>query len=71
MSQNAMHGVADLSAYNDAVLRAIQGATREAALDHKRTGHPIAAWRDGKVVMIPPEEIEVPEIKSENGKGQP
>jgi hypothetical protein len=24
---------------------------------HKRLGNPIAAWRDGKVVIIPPEEI--------------
>jgi hypothetical protein len=24
---------------------------------HKRLGNPIATWRDGKVVIIPPEEI--------------
>jgi hypothetical protein len=24
---------------------------------HKRLGNPVAAWREGKVVIIPPEEI--------------
>lgn len=27
---------------------------------HKRIGNPIAVWRDGKVVIVPPEEIEIP-----------
>jgi hypothetical protein len=26
---------------------------------HRRLGNPVAAWRDGKVVIIPPEEIVV------------
>ena len=34
-------------------------AVREALLDHKRAGNPIAVWRDGKVVIVPPEEIVV------------
>jgi hypothetical protein len=25
--------------------------------EHRRLGNPIAVWRDGKVVWIPPEEI--------------
>jgi ABC-type proline/glycine betaine transport system ATPase subunit len=24
---------------------------------HKRLGNPIAIWKDGKVVIVPPEEI--------------
>jgi len=40
-----------------AVTEAIQRAVREAVLAHARAGHPVAAWRDGKVVWIPPEEI--------------
>jgi hypothetical protein len=27
---------------------------------HKCLGNPIAVWRDGKVVIVPPEEIEIP-----------
>jgi hypothetical protein len=40
--------------------RAIVKAVQEALLMHKRLGHPIATWRDGKVVWIPPEEIPEP-----------
>lgn len=39
------------------ILRALQQAVREALLDHKRAGNPVAVWRDGRVVWIPPEEI--------------
>lgn len=28
---------------------------------HKRLGNPIAAWEKGKVVIIPPDEIEIDE----------
>lgn len=34
-------------------------AVREALLDHKRAGNPVAVWRDGRVQWIPPEEIPV------------
>ena len=40
---------------------AIKEAVREAILDHKRAGNPIASWQDGKVVWIPADEIKVPE----------
>jgi hypothetical protein len=43
----------------------IQRAQRESwikSLDrHKRLGNPIVVWRDGKVVWIPPEEIQIPD----------
>ena len=47
------------------VLRRFQVAVREALLDHKRAGNSVAIWRDGKVVIVPPEEIDV----SDSGKG--
>ena len=37
-----------------------QQAVNDALRMHKRLGNPIAAWRDGKVVIIPPEDIIVP-----------
>ena len=43
------------------ILAAIKCGAREALEQHKRAGNPIAAWRDGQVVWIPPEEIEVGE----------
>jgi hypothetical protein len=42
----------------DRVLDAAGRAIRDAVLDHKRAGNPIAEWRDGKVVIVPPEQIE-------------
>ena len=36
------------------------GAARAIAR-HKKAGRSISVWKDGKVVRIPPEEIELPE----------
>jgi hypothetical protein len=40
-----------------AVDRAINSAIRQAVLQHKRAGNPIAVWSGGKVVWLKPEEI--------------
>ena len=40
---------------------ALEQAERETLLRHKRLGQPIVVWRDGRVVHVPPEEIEVEE----------
>ncbi len=40
---------------------ALKQAVQEAVLRHKQAGNPVVAWRDGKIVWIPPEEIAVPE----------
>jgi hypothetical protein len=37
-----------------------QLAVREELIKHKCAGNPIAVWKDGKVVIIPSEEIEIP-----------
>ena len=39
------------------IQHAIQRAVREAVLDHKRVGNPVADWQEGKVVIVPPEDI--------------
>jgi hypothetical protein len=38
---------------------ALDRAERNARLKHKQLGVPLVVWRDGKVVLIPPEEIVV------------
>ena len=43
------------------ILEALQQAVQEALQRHKRDGNPVAVWRDGRVVWIPPEEIPAPE----------
>lgn len=51
-----------LIAYHDEIEQALRRAVRHALLMHKRAGNPVAGWRDGKVVIIPPEEIEVDDL---------
>ena len=41
--------------------KALKRAVAEAIAEHKRAGHPIAVWRDGKVVHIPADQIETHE----------
>jgi hypothetical protein len=42
----------------DRIVEEAGRAIEEAVRDHKRAGNPIAEWRDGRVVIVPPEEIE-------------
>jgi hypothetical protein len=42
---------------HDRIVQAAGRAVEEAVQDHKRAGNPIAEWRDGRVVLVPPEEI--------------
>jgi hypothetical protein len=37
--------------------RAMGEAIQQALLEHKRAGNPVAVWRNGQVVWIPPEDI--------------
>ena len=43
----------------DVLVAAAQEAVREALLRHKARGNSVVVWRDGRVVMLPPEDIEV------------
>ncbi|MDX6611315.1 MAG: hypothetical protein QOD75_501 [Blastocatellia bacterium] len=40
--------------------KVLQRAINDALSTHKRLGHSIATWKDGKVVIVPPEEIVIP-----------
>ncbi len=37
--------------------KALKEAVRDAYIDHKRTGDPVAIWKNGKVVWIPANKI--------------
>jgi hypothetical protein len=39
------------------ILEVMNQAVREALLDHKRAGNPVAIWRNEQVVWIQPEDI--------------
>ena len=49
------------SAHVDAkrIEAAMQRAVQQALWEHKQLGHSIVIWRDGKIVHLPPEEIDV------------
>jgi len=51
--------LAELLQDHNLIEEAINRAVREALLRHKQAGNPIAVWRDGQVVWIAPEDIEV------------
>ena len=40
---------------------AIRKATRDALLMHRKLGQPVVGWKDGKVVWVPADQIEVDE----------
>ena len=48
-----------------AVLNALRIGSKRAVRMHKLMGYPVATSRNGKVVWIPPEEIQVDEPKSQ------
>lgn len=45
----------------DAITEAMAEAIRETVREHKLLGFPIVVYQDGKVVEIPPEQIELDE----------
>jgi hypothetical protein len=47
--------------------RALREAVRGALLEHKRLGHEIVVWRDGKVMTLSADEIIVPESPDRRG----
>jgi len=49
--------ILELMTRGDEVDRAVQRAVREALIRHKKLGESVAVWRDGKAVILPPEEI--------------
>ncbi|MEO7674335.1 MAG: hypothetical protein ABIU09_09700 [Pyrinomonadaceae bacterium] len=45
--------------YSEEITPAYERAVREALLKHKKAGNSIAISRDGKVVILQPDEIEI------------
>ena len=66
MANEMSRSVSELFEDGAPIDAAIKAAVREAALQHKQKGLPLAVWRDERVVWIPPEEIVLgPESSSE------
>lgn len=50
---------AEFLAEVEAVEAAVQHAVQEALREHKQAGRPVVEWRDGRVVLVPAEQIDV------------
>lgn len=48
----------------DEIAQLAARAAEEAVLMHKKLGIPIVVWKDGQMLEIPPEKIDVPELMS-------
>jgi hypothetical protein len=60
MGANEKRTIDGLFADSALMEKVLQRAVQEALLRHKQAGDPVAVWRDGRVVWIPPEEIPEP-----------
>ena len=49
----------------DRIGRALRAAVRDALQRHKRDGDPVAVWREGRVVWLPPDQIPTTDESSE------
>jgi hypothetical protein len=47
----------------DLLDRAMVAAQRRVILHHRRLGVPLVIWRDGQVVEVDPETVELPEVE--------
>jgi hypothetical protein len=51
--------IAEIFDDDEAIDRALADAVRNALRRHKLLGNPVAGWRDGRVVWIAPEDIQI------------
>lgn len=63
MTDNEPRDITKLLGDVERIESILRGAVREALQRHKLAGNPVAEWRDGRVVWIPPNAIE-----SESGR---
>ena len=64
MQENVKKDIGKLFNDREGMDRALARAVRQALLQHKKMGNPVATWQDGKVVWIEPNDIEVSEEDS-------
>jgi hypothetical protein len=64
MQESAKKDIGKLLDDREGMDRALARAVRQAVLQHKRAGNPVAIWCDGKVVWVNPDEIELPDETS-------
>lgn len=61
---NGQKSIPELLQDRSLIQRAMREAVQDAIRVHKLLGHPIVVWRDGKIVTVPPEDIQLNEEKN-------
>ena len=57
MSTDLKETISDIFRDGTAVDGALEAAARQAIRRHRQSGQPIPVWRDGKTVMVSPDEL--------------
>jgi hypothetical protein len=60
MNARRSQNIAEIIRDGTAIDRAIVAARRRVIQRHRRLGVPLAIWRDGRVVEVDPESVELP-----------
>jgi hypothetical protein len=61
-STGKVRSVRERSSDTAAVRAAVNESLREVRILHKRMGVGLVGWKDGKIVEIPPEEIQIDDL---------
>ena len=67
MKETESESISERMKDNDLLLRAMDKAVHDALRTHKLLGQSIVVWEDGKVKIIPPDQIPVDVNRSTNG----
>lgn len=67
MSRRPSRDIESIIRDGTAIDRAIVAARRRVIRRHQQLGVPLVIWRDGQVVEVPPESVELPP----DGEGSP
>ena len=58
MAEAVLKDIDRIFAEGKEIDEAVKKAVRDAVRRHKQAGNPVVTWRDGKIVILKPEEIE-------------
>jgi len=61
MSETPSQPIARIFRDGKLIDQALAKARREAVRQHKLTGLPLVTWRDGKIVLVPPDQVDLDE----------
>lgn len=58
MKNDKSRDIAKILADGVLIDQAMRTAARDALLAHRRAGQPMVIWRDGRIVLVPPDQFD-------------